>query len=145
MGPIIFFNTAWMERYEGLVDNDKRIYGGGSFIEKNGYGVEIYNFKKIRGKVYGFAQSNGDINIQKLGADKQDDHISGVLIIFTAKSRVVGWYKDAILYKTYQNTELQERKFKDEYMGYYAVADVKNIRLLKNEKKSVYRNIIKKH
>lgn len=35
-----------MERYEGLVDNDKRIYGGGSFIEKNGYGVEIYNFKK---------------------------------------------------------------------------------------------------
>lgn len=34
MGPIIFFNTAWMERYEGLVDNDKRIYGGGSFIEK---------------------------------------------------------------------------------------------------------------
>ena len=36
MGPIIFFNTAWMERYEGLVDNDKRIYGGGSFIEKNG-------------------------------------------------------------------------------------------------------------
>jgi len=23
-----------MERYEGLVDNDKRIYGGGSFIEK---------------------------------------------------------------------------------------------------------------
>lgn len=44
MGPIIFFNTAWMERYEGLVDNDKRIYGGGSFIEKNGYGVEIYNF-----------------------------------------------------------------------------------------------------
>ena len=46
MGPIIFFNTAWMERCEGLVDNDKRVYGGGSFIEKNGYGVEIYNFKK---------------------------------------------------------------------------------------------------
>lgn len=138
MGPIIFFNTAWMERYEGLVDNDKRIYGGGSFIEKNGYGVEIYYFKKIRRKVYGFAQSNGDINIQKLGADKQDDHISGVLIIFTAKSRVVGWYKDAILYKTYQDTELQERKFKDGYMGYYAVADVKNIRLLSIDERNIF-------
>lgn len=97
-----------------------------------------YIILKIRRKVYGFAQSNGDINIQKLGADKQDDHISGVLIIFTAKSRVVGWYKDAILYKTYQDTELQERKFKDGYMGYYAVADVKNIRLLSIDERNIF-------
>lgn len=54
MGPIIFFNTAWMERYEGLVDNDKRIYGGGSFIEKNGYGVEIYNFLNCNMKLNTF-------------------------------------------------------------------------------------------
>ena len=46
MKAMIFLNTAWMERYEGLLGNDKEIHGGGSYVEEYGYGHEIFNFKK---------------------------------------------------------------------------------------------------
>ena len=31
MNPVIFFNTALMERYEGLPDLETEIWGGGSY------------------------------------------------------------------------------------------------------------------
>ncbi len=50
---MVFLNIAWMERYEGLLRDDSEIYGGGAFVEKYGHGGEIFNFKNIKGKVYG--------------------------------------------------------------------------------------------
>ena len=84
MKAMVFLNTAWMERYEGLLGNDKEIHGGGSYVEEYGYGHEIFNFKKIGGKVYGYAQPRGYNNLQRLGASEDDEFIDDVLVIFTA-------------------------------------------------------------
>lgn len=135
MRPMVFLNTAWMERYEGLSGNDSEIHGGGSYVEENGYGAEIFNFKKIAGKVFGYARSGGLNNLQRLGANEDDDFIEGVLIIFTAKHEdggtyIVGWHEEAIFYKDYQETELKERKYKQEYIGYYTEAKAENVTLL---------------
>lgn len=135
MQPIVFLNTAWMEYYEGLIGSDNEIHGGGSYVEKYGYGHEIYNFKKIKGKVYGYAQPGGSNNLERLGAQEDADYLEGVLTIFTATHKdggtyIVGWYKDATFFRDYQETKLKERKFKNEYIGYYAVAKEENAVLL---------------
>ena len=132
---MIFLNTAWMERYEGLSGNDTEIHGGGSYVEEYGYGHEIYNFQKTSGKVYGYAQPGGLNNLQRLGASADDDYIDGVLVIFTATHKdggtyIVGWYKGATFFKDYQETRLKERKFGNEYIGYYAVAEAEDATLL---------------
>lgn len=135
MKPMIFLNTAWMERYEGLVGKDSEIHGGGSYVEEYGYGHEILNFKKIRNKVYGYAQPGGYNNLQRLGASVHDEYIEGMLVVFTATHKdggtyIVGWYKDATFFKDYQNTKLVQRKFKNEYIGYYTFTDAENAILL---------------
>lgn len=130
MQRMIFFNTGWMERYEG-----GSIYGGGSYITEYGYGHEIYNFKRIGGKVYGYAQPSGANNLERLGARSGADSISDILIIFTATHEqggtyIVGWYKNATFYREYQNTRMKERRYKREYIGYYAEAESKDAVLL---------------
>lgn len=132
---MIFLNTAWMERYQGLVGNDEEIRGGGSYVDEHGFGYEIFNFKEIGGKVYGYAQPGGRHNLQRLGASKDDEYIDGILIVFTATHKnggtfMVGWYKDATFFRSYQSTRLKERKFGYKYVGYYAVADAENATLL---------------
>lgn len=56
MKPMIFLNKAQMERDEGLLENDREIHCGGSYVEEYGYWHEIFNFNKIGNKVYGYAQ-----------------------------------------------------------------------------------------
>jgi len=135
MKPMIFLNTAWMERYEGLLGNDTEIHGGGSYVEEYGYGYEIFNFKKIGNKVYGYAQPGGYNNLQRLGANKNDEYVEDVMVIFTATHKdggtyIVGWYKEATFFRDYQDINLKERKFKNEYIGYYAVSNATNVTLL---------------
>lgn len=124
-----------MDYYEGLVGRDSEIHGGGSYVEEYGYGHEIFNFKKINGKVYGYAQPGGTNKLERLGANKGADHLEGVIVIFTATHKdggnyIVGWYKDAIFNRDYQKTILSERKFKNEFIGYYVEAEEKNAILL---------------
>ncbi|WP_190285273.1 DUF3883 domain-containing protein [Clostridium sp. JN-1] len=139
MQPILFFNTAWMDFYEGINENTE-IYGGGSYVEKYGYGHEIYNFKKINGKVYGYVQPNGRNNLERLGVSKDAEKISGVLLIFTATHKnggtfIVGWYKNATVYRDYQETTMKERKYLDEYLGYYAEANAEDAVLLNRDER----------
>jgi len=132
---MVFLNTAWMERYDGLSGNDKQIHGGGSYVKKHGYGHEIFNFRKIDNKVYGYAQPGGYNNLQRLGASEKDEFIDNVLVVFTATHKdggpyIVGWYKSARIFKDYQATNLEKRKFRNEYIGYYVVANADNATLL---------------
>ncbi len=71
MDRIVFLNVTWMERYEGLKGDDRQVSGGGSYVDKYGYGHEIYNFKNINGKVYGYAQPRGANNLERMGANQQ--------------------------------------------------------------------------
>src|SRR5699024_6168238 len=135
MERVIFFNIVWMEKYEGLKGVDSQISGGGSYVNEHGYGHEIYNFKNINGLVYGYAQPGGSNNLQRLGADANTESLDNVLVIFTATYKnggtyIVGWYKNATLFKNCQFSELEERKYKDNYIGYYAVASTNDTFLI---------------
>lgn len=101
---IIFCNVGWMRDYNGIAGDS--IERGGSY-NKNSTGHEVCNFSPIRGKVYGYVQPTGQIKIEKLGADKKDNFISGVTVVWTAGpatggTAVIGWYKNAIVYREYQ-------------------------------------------
>lgn len=104
---ILFCNIGWMESYQGLGAGDQ-IVGGGAYVAENGTGHEICNFVAHRTYVYGYVQVRGSqIDIERMGANPADDSISGVTIIWTAKrpeggSVVVGWYKNATVYRSYQ-------------------------------------------
>jgi hypothetical protein len=132
-----------MERYEGLSGNDAELHGGGAFVDKYGYGHEIFNFKKIRGKVYGFAQQKGRNDLKRLGAKPTDDYLNNVLVIFTATHKdggtyVVGWYKNAKVYREYQNRKLRERRFGNEYIGYYVEVNAENATLLSEDERTSF-------
>ncbi|MDC9606062.1 hypothetical protein [Xenorhabdus griffiniae] len=61
---IIFCNTGWMNQYDGI-DGDS-LRDGGSYNEEN-IGLEVCNFTNVNGFVYGYVQSPGNINIERLG------------------------------------------------------------------------------
>jgi hypothetical protein len=99
-----------MERYEGLQGSDT-IQGGGSFVAIEGRGHEICNFTDVHGQLFGYVQPPGkQIDITRLGADNKQDSISGVIVVWTATrpkalgggTAVVGWYRDATVYRDYQ-------------------------------------------
>lgn len=109
MDKIVFFNIACMKRYEGITGDDKPMHGG-SYVEEHGYGAEVYNFQPFGDELYGFVEAGWrprpkHINITNLGAQRSENSISGVLVIWVAKQSrgkrtlVVGWYKDATVYK----------------------------------------------
>lgn len=104
---LLFCNTGWMEHFQGNTAADT-IKGGGSYVIENGMGHEVCNFLPHNGTLYGYVQGGGaGINITRLGADKDDDQISGITVVWTAKrpnghTVVVGWYQDATVFRLYQ-------------------------------------------
>lgn len=103
--PLLFCNVGWMKYYNGI-DNDS-IERGGTYNEHS-VGHEVCNYSDNSGTLYGYVQPTGNINLEKLGAKKGADSITGVTVVWTAGPAsggtvVVGWYKDATIYR-----ELQE-------------------------------------
>jgi hypothetical protein len=101
----IMCNMSWMKRYEGITADDHPI-NGGEYIEINGHGHEVLNYKRIGKYVYGHVQAkNLSINIDRIGADGAD-YIDGVDVVWRAKSRrgsvVVGWYRNARVFREEQ-------------------------------------------
>lgn len=97
-----------MEYYKGQSAQDK-IKGGGAYVAKEGRGHEVCNFSEDQNYFYGYVQPTGQqIRIERLGADKSDEQISGVTVIWTAPrpkggTVIVGWYKDATVYRYFQS------------------------------------------
>ena len=84
MDRILFCNVGWMKKYAGNIND--RLINGGSYNKKN-LGGEIYNFLPHKGLCYGFVQppgKNGTIHIERIGANRKDDVIDEVLVIWTA-------------------------------------------------------------
>lgn len=102
----LFCNIGWMKNYNGIAGDT--IERGGAF-NKHDNGHEICNFSNIEGVAYGYVQPSGEqIKIEKLGADKGDEFINDVTIIWTAGppsggTVIVGWYKDATVYRYAQS------------------------------------------
>lgn len=146
MKKMIFFNITWMERYEGLEGNGALVHGGGSYVEEHGYGHEMFNFKKIEDKVYGYVQPSGTNNLQRIGGSEDTEYIDGVLVVFTATHKgggthIVGWYKDARVFRNYQESDLEARRFGANIIGYYAFAAAANATLLSEDERPSFPKI----
>lgn len=102
-----------MQRYEGI-DGDN-IERGGAYNKKN-IGHEVCNFSNIDGEVFGYVQPVSDkINIEKLGADKDSSSIEGITVVWLASPKtggtaVIGWYKDATVYRNEQKLSKQSKE-----------------------------------
>lgn len=93
-----------MNHYNGI-DGDS-IERGGKY-NQHSIGHEVCNFSNNAGTLYGYVRPTGRIKIEKLGASKKDDSVSGVTVVWTAGPEsggtvVVGWYKDATVYRDAQ-------------------------------------------
>jgi len=105
--PILFCVITWMENYDGVIGDQPS--GGGSFIDTEGYGHEIFNFRSFRNHFYGFVEPGGRIAIERLGGDSQTESFPGVTVVFVAPFHgespyvIVGWYKNATVYRSPQD------------------------------------------
>ena len=112
---MIFFNTGRMTKYQGINGQDPRVIGGGSYNE-SADGAEMFNFLPYNGVQYGFVEPHSlTIRIERLGASPDDAQISGLLVIWCAPAagggtRIVGWYKNATVYKEMQDPPNDPRR-----------------------------------
>ena len=112
---IIYCNIARMNSYNGMVNDSMR--GGGSYI-KNNIGHEVNNFTNHDGTYYGFVQSTSNtIDISKnFGVPKDCDFIDGVLVVWVAEHKIVGFYNNARVFKKIQHMDpclLKDRIYDD--------------------------------
>lgn len=112
--PILVCNIGWMSRYDGIDGKPDKIVGGGKYVDKSGHGHEACNFTRCAdGIVYGHVESikgevDRNIQIEALGAEPGQDFIDGVDVVWTATNPltagryVVGWYRNARVFRTRQ-------------------------------------------
>jgi hypothetical protein len=121
MDKMIFLNVGWMSEYSG----PGKIKGGGKAVPIQGYGHEMLNFKPFAGRMYGTAVTPGygGIKLEKLGAAKGSDFVDGVLVVWVAKSKIVGWYKNARVFRRSQPPPKNSgRSYKGHSIGYRMTA-----------------------
>src|SRR5579859_748078 len=130
MQPMIFLNVSWMSKYQGL--SGDTISGGFGYVATHGYGSEIFNFKPYRGKMYGFARvPHNSIKLEKLGAVNGRAFVNGVLVVWVAKSKIIGWYQNATVFRHAQlPPNGAGRVFKGHQIKFNVVARKQDCRLL---------------
>ncbi len=118
---ILMCNVAWMKHYRGISEKDYPI-NGGKYIADNGYGHEVINYEKNGQFVYGYVQArNTTINIDRIGGVGRD-YVDNVLVVWRARSTagsvVIGWYKNARVYRKLQEGN-EKREFYFDGDAYY--------------------------
>ena len=133
---IVFCLIAWMKKFQGINDNDIP-RNGGSFVKENNDCCEGTNFLDFNHKCYGFIQNKGNsLHIERVDQDYiNKDFIEGVTVIWVATDgkacKIVGWYKNAIMYRNYKNTIGSIQNY--DYLQYNFEADVKDCYLIPEE------------
>lgn len=113
MMSLLFCNIAWMKKYAGRYDDDPPKGGGGYVVSEGKAGEELNFVIADDGYVYGHFEtikngSDRQVKIERLGASKSADFVDGVDVIWTAPVEgndprcVVGWYKNARVYRQRQ-------------------------------------------
>jgi tetratricopeptide (TPR) repeat protein len=137
---VLFCNIAWMKLYDGFSDDDKP-KNGGSYVKENEYGHECFNFQDYNGKCYGFVMLNGDMALELhfKEAKKHSAFLKDVLVIWVAtndanETRIVGWYKNATVYREQQSLHAFTHENFDLFYSIEALA--KDSHLLPEEARS---------
>lgn len=108
------------------------MYSGEYWKERTGH--EILNLDKnsIDGRYYGYCPPHGNIDITKLGAQKGDESVSGVIVVYTAKIKsssdreIIAFCTDATVYKEPITDISKKRIIKDNgirHCPYHIVSD----------------------
>ncbi len=153
MEKIIFFNIAWMKKYEGQTLQDV-VYNGGKFVKENGFGHEVCNFLECKdGYCYGYVQPHVDyetINISKhFEVSKTDERIDNVLVVWCATRPeggrcIVGWYKHATVYRYLESIPLNvltDIHKKNGVKSFYTYTKGSNVTLLEENQRTACPNI----
>jgi hypothetical protein len=145
---VLFLNIAWMKYYKGIYPNVDEPLNGGSYVKENNDAHEKYNFypcvvndefdnEEVCLGFFSTKSTNGvdsnQLHIEKLeGADPQADEIDDVLVIWCAKQAqydnrtvVVGWYKNAAVFRDYRVIEFhyEDGEIEEQYYSAVAKAD----------------------
>lgn len=107
----ISINLTEMDEYNGLEVNLK---GGGRFVEQNGYGHEIFNFRNDNSKCYRYTPPYGKINLPRISKeinhDALEDYIDDVFVVFTCSHESEG----RIVYGLYQHVRVYAKLVNDD-------------------------------
>ena len=100
---ILVCRVAWMPAYQSDAESPEGKYAASI---RGGVPHESLNFLPVGDTYYGFVQNRGQqIDINKLGAENEDDAIPGVSVVFCAEDPkigeflVTGWYSNATVYR----------------------------------------------
>lgn len=137
---IIICRIGWMSKYEGVVnENAEKIdtLSNGGEYNKNEIGHEALNFKPIGDFIYGYVQgarnSSDFCDFSKvLGLTdskeinlNEKDHLDNVDVVFIANNNlgnfIVGWYKDATVYRNYLKLDLKDKRHEANKIFYYTL------------------------
>ena len=130
--PIIFVRIASMHYYKGVTKKDIP-HGGGSFVDKYHDGGEVYNFAptSVRGEdvCLGYVMLTTssrtklpELHLERIHGCKacnNEEKIEGVTVVFCAgephscNMRVVGFYRNATVYRFVQTETLGENSYQD--------------------------------
>ena len=148
---IVFFNIGWMDFYKAI-SNDT-ILGGGKYVEKEGWGYEMFNFQDCQGLYYGYVQPKIDniyinpdtIKLEKLGGSKSDELVDNVTVVWTAKEPtkggtfIVGWYLNATVFRYEQSPpEHSNRVHKNIPVGYFTKTKSNSAKLLFKDERVIF-------
>ena len=106
---MLLCRTVWLRHYDARDDDPP--YGNHGWVRDGGTPHEIKNFLPAStGDLLGFVQVRdwGQINIDRLGADSDDDQVGGVTVVWCAQHPdgrgivIVGWYENATVYRKRQ-------------------------------------------
>ncbi len=120
--PLLLFHIAWMASYIGEAEVHP---AGFDFVGEEGYGYELLNFKPVGEFCYGYVRANANaININRLGATADCSFVDNVTVVWTApspnrKRLVVGWYRDARVYRQLQHDNIPGRRVNNTIIGFY--------------------------
>lgn len=130
---IVFVNIGWMIKYSSVSVLDPTL-GGHGYLKGNKFGHEAWNFLPNQGNMYGYVPRSSRINIRNLGADNESQKISGVTVVWIARSPrdkkiyIVGWYREATIYNDSDHIILRRPGNFD--VGYQIVAPAEYAMLL---------------
>lgn len=155
---ILFCNIAWMDYYKGTIEGKDVPRNGGSYVALHNDAHESYNFEAVTldervgypsGEYcLGFVETKttnkktrNQLNIEKIeGCElyKNKEEVEDVLVVFCAKypdsstqeTYVVGWYKNATVYRYNQTIEFPDTEGGIYPQDYFMIAKKEDCVLL---------------
>lgn len=121
---ILFCSVGTMKFYDGM-SNDTLKYGGS--YNENHIGHEIYNFSNYSGRYYGYVQNTSDtIEVDRLLGNTKGKYssVDDVLVVWCAKRLdtagiyVVGWYRNATVYRKLHEVPFDVMKHRNDKSKY---------------------------